>query len=86
MAKRGIQDSLDNRFSQTNLNRKKEIVPPEGDKYAFSIPFPRNHKEILERHFKQNGLTFSAGVRQILYKYMRENEVGLEREETRERL
>ena len=41
-----------------------------------SFEFPANHKVMLEHFFETRGLAFSSGVRQLLYEFMDEHEIG----------
>lgn len=77
-----LQSVITDAINNTSL-KKKNIPPPnkEGDgDYAFSIKFPKSHKEILEAHYKAVGLTFSNGIRMLIYKYMQENNIWNESE------
>ncbi len=67
-----IEDQIDN----SDL-RKKYILPEAktDESYAFSVQFPKEHKKLLEKHYKQQGISFSAGIRMLIYKYMKDNDI-----------
>lgn len=43
----------------------------------YSIRIPQKYKLILEKHFKENGLSFSTGVRMVLMQYLKKKSILL---------
>lgn len=73
---KNLADNLKEQINNSGLKTKYELPEAENDKnYAFSVNFPKRHKEILERYFREKGLSFSSGIRMIIYEYMKENEI-----------
>lgn len=69
---------IEDKINQAGLDAQAEYNLPDSKdnaKYAFSVSFPKDHKALLEKHFKNLGISFSGGVRMILYKYMKENSI-----------
>lgn len=51
---------------RTNINKKLEST--------IVIKINEEHKKILENHFKnEKGLALSSGIRQIIFEYMKDN-------------
>jgi hypothetical protein len=76
--KTDTKDALEKRLDDTNLNKKEEPAPAKPSvkpaKYKTqSIRLPENYMEILREHFEEQGTSISGGIRQLVYKYMKDN-------------
>ena len=67
-----IDNSINEQFQKTNLNRKQALPEPSKDEIV-TFKMPKNYKELLADHFKKEGLNLSNGVRSILYDYINRN-------------
>jgi hypothetical protein len=59
--------------SASSEETPKNFDRPEDDLRGHLIRMNRSWWLGLERHFKSQGLSVAAGIRQVLYRYMRDN-------------
>lgn|GEM_PF-6064594 len=67
-----INKILDN---ETIIKEQIKKEKKSSNKKIYSIRLPEKQKNILEKHFDEQGISFSSGVRMILYQYIKKKKL-----------
>ena len=66
--KKQVGDQIRADFQKRDLQKVRQRYKKD---FNLSFKISREHKEILEQYFVENGNTLSAGIRQLIYDFMR---------------
>ena len=59
----------------TISTQKAYVLPTGGKMEAYRIRFPKNHWNLLKKHFKAKGMRISEGLRMIAREYMEREDI-----------
>jgi len=66
--KKELGDLIKADFQKRDLQKVRQRYKKD---FNLSFKIAREHKEILEQYFVESGNTLSAGIRQLIYDFMR---------------